>query len=204
MKKIMFFAIMAILSMPSYAQDVSFNNHTLDIHNDRNVPKIMKMTSAVFQIEGTVEEIIQKAHGCIARNVVNESVATSGSSASGYFGAIAGQGHNVNSSIAGGSLIELSDPANGLLIANSRADYKFMLLGNSVRNRITVEAKEGRFRFVHSNIESVQKNTGSMRNDGYSQIIQRRGTGWDKALEAVAGVEASVVSCMTNPSSESW
>ena len=204
MKKIIFLSAIAMFSASAHAQEASFNSHTLDIHNERNVPRIISMTSPVYQTEGSAEQIIQKAQGCVVRNVVNDEVATSGSSASGYFGAIAGQGHNVNSSVAGGSLIELSDPANGLLIANSRADFKFMMIGHSVRSRLTVEAKEGRFRFVHSNIESLQKNTGYMRNDGYSQIIQRKGTGWDKALEAVSGVEEKIVSCMTNSPSESW
>ena len=204
MKKIIFLSAIAMLSASVHAQETSFNSHTLEIHNERNVPRIISMTSPAYQLEGSADQIIQKAQGCVARNVVNDEVATSGSSASGYFGAIAGQGQNVNSSVAGGSLIEISDPANGILVANSRADFKFMMIGHSVRSRLTVEAKEGRFRFVHSNIESLQKNTGYMRNDGYSQIIQRRGTGWDKALEAVNGVEEKIVSCMTNSPSESW
>lgn len=204
MKKLVLLSAIAMASMAASAQEVDFNGHTLEIHNDRNVPRIVTMTSPVHQLDGSPEQIIQKAQGCVARNVVNDEVATSGSSASGFFGALAGEGHNVNSSVAGGTLIEIVDPANGLLVANSRADYRFMMLGHSVRNRLTVEARDGRFRFVHSNIESLQKNTGNMRNDGYSQIIQRRGTGWDKALEAVIAVEDKVVACMTGDASEAW
>src|SRR5690606_10435620 len=149
-----FLIAVVIASASAYAQDVPFNDHTLEIHNDRNVPKIMKMTSPVYQMEGSPEQIIQRAHGCVARHLTNDEVATSGSSAYGYFGAIAGQGHNVNSSVAGGSLIELSDPASGLLIATSRVDYRAMLLSHSARSRFTVEAREDRFRIIQSNLES--------------------------------------------------
>ena len=187
------------------ATEETFNDHTLEIQNDRNVPKIVKLTSPVYQAQGsTAAEIIQKAQSCVAKHLSNDEVATSGSSASGFFGAMAGQGHNVNSSIAGGALIELSDPANGQLIANSRADYRFMLLANSVKSRFILEAKEGRFRITQTNLESVQKNTGNMRNDGYDMMIKRKGTGWDKALTATTDAEKKVVDCILSASNESW
>ena len=182
----------------------NFNGHTLEISDEKNVPKIVKLTSPIYQTQGTAAQIIQKAQGCVAKHLSNDEVATSGSSASGFFGAMAGQGHNVNSSIAGGALIELADPANGQLIANSRADYRFMLLSNSVKSRIIIEAKDGRFRITQSNLESVQKNTGSMRNDGYDQLIRRKGTGWDKALAATIDAEKKVVDCIMSTATDNW
>ena len=182
----------------------SFNDHAMEINNDRNVLRIVKLTSPVYQTQGSAAEIVQKAQGCVAKHLTNDEVSTSGSSASGFFGAVAGQGHNVNSSVSGGSLIELSDPANGQLIANSRADYKFMLLGFSVKSRFVIEAKEGRFRITQSNLEKLQKNTGSMRNDGYNRIIKSKGTGWEKALSAATDAEKKVVDCITSTEAESW
>ena len=181
-----------------------FNDHAMEINNDRNVLKIVKLTSPVYQTQGSAAEIIQKAQGCVAKHLTNDEVSTSGSSASGFFGAVAGQGQNVNSSVSGGSLIELSDPANGQLIANSRADYKFMLLGFSVKSRFVIEAKEGRFRITQSNLEKLQKNTGNMRNDGYNRIIKSKGTGWDKALSAATDAEKKVVDCIMTTETESW
>lgn len=204
MKRAIFLIAVLIVSLAARADDVAFNEHTLEIHKDRDVPRIVGMTSQVYQLAGSPEELVRRAQACVARYVSNDEVSTSGSSAAGFFGSIAGQGHNVNSAVAGGALIELTDPANGLLVANSRADYKFMLLAHSVRSKLSLEAKEGRFRFVHTNIESLQKNTGSMRNDGYSQIIQRRGTGWDKALEAVAAVETKIAGCMAESNADDW
>ena len=204
MKAIAIYAVLAISSIPAQAEDINFNGHTLEINNDRGVPKIVKLTSPVYQVAGTAAQIIQKAQGCVAQHLSNDEVSTSGSSASGFFGAIAGQGQNVNGSIAGGSLIELADPANGQLIANSRTDYRFMLLSSSVKSRFVIEAKEGRFRITQSNLESLQKNTGSMRNDGYRPLIQRAGTGWDKALTATIEAEKKVIDCIANSADESW
>lgn len=204
MKPSIVFIALALLSAPVFADDIRFNDHTVEINNDRNVPRIVKMVSPTYQAAGSVAQIIQKAQGCVARNLTNDEVSTSGSSASGFFGAIAGQGHNVNSSVAGGSVIELSDPENGLLTANSRADFKFMLISFSVRSRFVVEAKEGRYRITQSSLESLQTNTGSMRNSGYSQLIRRKGTGWDKALAAATEAEKKVVDCMAGGPDESW
>src|SRR5690554_5652675 len=89
LKKLVLLSAIAMASMAASAQEVDFNGHTLEIHNDRNVPRIVTMTSPVHQLDGSPEQIIQKVQGCVARNVVNDEVATSGSSASGFFGALA-------------------------------------------------------------------------------------------------------------------
>ena len=206
MKTVFVAAAILLAAGQAAAQTVeeNFNDHIIEIDNDRNVPKIVKMTSPVHQTQGSAAQIIQKAQGCVARHLSNDEVTTSGSSASGFLGAMAGQGHNVNNAVAGGSLIELSDPANGQLIASSRADYRFMLLSSSVRSRFVIEAKEGRFRIIQSNLESLQKNTGNMRNDGYRTMIRRKGTGWDKALAATTDAEKKVTDCIMSTASESW
>jgi len=206
MRAIIITAVFLLATGQAAAQTIeeTFNEHAVEINNDRNVPKIVKLTSPVYQTQGSAAQIIQKAQGCVAKHLSNDEVATSGSSASGLFGAMAGQGHNVNSSVAGGSLIELSDPANGQLIANSRADYRFMLLAFSVKSRFVIEAKEGRFRITQSNLEKLQKSTGNMQNDGYNAIIRRKGIGWEKALAATTEAEKLVVDCITTTESESW
>lgn len=181
-----------------------FNEHTIEIQKERNVPTIIKMVSPVYQAQGTAPQIIQKAQGCVAKHLSNSEVATSGSSGSGLLDAMAGIGHNVNSTISGGALIELVEPSNGQLIANSRVDYKFMLLAHNIKTRFILEAKDGRFRVTQSDIEAVQKNTGSMRNDGYRPLLRLKGIGWDKALAAAIDVEKKVADCIASQESENW
>lgn len=204
MKHAVLLVVMLLPFTDSLAKDVAFKDHTVEVVEERKVPKIISLTSPVHQVDGSAAAIIQRAHGCVARLLVNDEVKTSGSSASGFFGAVAGQGRNVSGSVAGGSVIELSDPESGLLVANSRVDYKFMLIAHSARSRFTIEARDGRFRIVQSNLESLQKNSGNMPNDDYSPMIQRRGTGWDKALEAMTEAEAKVVDCIARAQEEEW
>lgn len=77
------------VAIPAGSEETQFNDHVVEINNDRGVPKVVKLISPVYQSTGSAGQIIQKAQGCVAQHLSNDEVATSGSSASGFFGSIA-------------------------------------------------------------------------------------------------------------------
>lgn len=196
------FGLLAVMVGLAEASTVSVAGYSVEI-TEGGVHAVDTMTSQIYETPGLPADIIAKAQRCSARNMSNDTVATSGGSGT-FLTGIAGAGRNVNGSVAGGELIELVDPANGLLVANSRVDYTNALIGFSAKSRVSIEAKEGRFRIVQTDIRYLQKGTGSMPNDGYGKLIKTWGTGWEKAVTALAAAGDKVAACMATDKPAEW
>lgn len=90
----------------------------------------------------------------------------------------------------GALTVESVDADGGTLVAESRAEYR-QKGRRSVRARMTVEAGEGNFRVVFS--ELATSPADAVR---YAPLIQQDGAGWESALEAVIGIEQPLLDCM--------
>lgn len=165
-----------------------------------------EVESEVFETKGTAQEIANRARTCIAQRVRNDEVRiTDNASSSGPFptSTLASPGHS--DGIEGGDVLVHADLEGGIVTANNRVDYKSKLLAHNVKSTLTFMAKEGRFKIRHSNIEYVQKSTGSMRNSGYSRVGKWFGSGWKDAEAALTAVTSKVAACVqSGPVAEDW
>ena len=81
------------------------------------------------------------------------------------------------------------DAAGGRLLADSRAEYR-QKGRRSIRARVTVEAEEGQFRVVFTGLATAQADVA-----GHAPLMQG-GAGWERALEAVIGIEQPLIDCI--------
>ena len=77
-----------------------------------------------------------------------------------------------------------------MLQAASRAEYRYKGRTNAVVARLNVEAGAGNFRIVFTDL--------ALSQDGgvTAPVLQQDGSGWEKPLGAVIGVEQAVLDCM--------
>lgn len=178
------------------AKDGSLNGYDIQQADDSTV--IDSMTSPVYEVELERAEIIVQAETCANRHLSVGSVATSGGSEPLFdYGSESG-------TVQGGSVVQQVSPEQGVLAVRGRTDYRHAMIGHSAESTMLVEAKDGRFRIVHSNIRSLQKSTGSARQDGFNEVHQRWGTGWDNTLTALQDMSAEVSECIQSPTSDDW
>ncbi len=165
-----------------------------------------EVESEVYQANGTVQEISRRAKTCIVQLVHNDEVRISDSaSGTGPFSIPIGGGPGHSSGIQGGPVIVDADIDAGTITANNRVDYTSKFLAHNVKSTITFLAKEGRFKIRHTNIEYLQKSTGSVHNTGYSHVGKWWGSGWEDAREALLRISARVATCVqTLPKKEDW
>ena len=166
-----------------------------------------EVESEAYQTNGTLQEISKRTKTCIAQLVRNDEVRISdAASGTGPFSfATGGGGPGHSGGIQGGAIIVDADIEVGVITANNRVDYTSKLLAHNVKSTMTFLAKEGRFKIRHTNIEYLQKSTGSMHNTGYSRVGKWWGSGWKDAEEALQGISAKVAACVqAGPKKEDW
>lgn len=183
---------------------VEIKGHTVAIADDGGVATVNSAVSPVYTVEGVAAaDLIKRAQACVSKNVSFAAVNASGGTGNSF--GLGSSGITTAETLSASSLIELSDPATGVLIANSRANYfGNVVIAYVVQNRMQIEAKEGRFRITSSDFQKLQKSTGSIRNSGFGPVVAVWGTGWEKALETSIGVSEKVASCMTTAATEAW
>ena len=86
--------------------------------------------------------------------------------------------------------VESADVDTGQLVASARVEYR-KKGRRSARARMTVEAGEGNFRVVFTELASTPVDAIS-----YAPLIQQDGAGWESALEAIIGIEQPLLDCM--------
>lgn len=94
--------------------------------------------------------------------------------------------------------ITSSDIESGTIVANNGFTYEFGILGGveqTARSTLTFQAKDGRFRIVHTNIEQFAK--GPWTSKGWSPIYVAWGTGGTEAKDALNRISNKVASCVT-------
>jgi len=165
--------------------------------------------SDVFQTTGSIQEITKKAKVCMSRILQNNEVRISDSaSGTGFFSGLTStmdnsKGHS--DGVTGGAVLADADIDGGIITANSRIDYSSNLLSHNVKSTVSFQAKEGRFKIGHSNIEYLQKSTGYMHNDGYRKIVKAWGTGWGNAERELQGVTTKIADCILSKSkNDEW
>ena len=82
------------------------------------------------------------------------------------------------------------DAEGGRLLADGRANYR-QKGQRSVRARMAVEAGDGNFRVVFSELATSPADAVN-----YAPLVQQDAAGWESALEAVIGVEQGLLDCM--------
>lgn len=135
---------------------------------------LAEVTSEVYQADGmTKDQITSKAMQCIKSSGGN----------------------------AAKSIEPAVDGDNAYAIVKTA--YSHALVAGTVRSRITVQAKDGRFRVVHTDIDNF--------NDfakNYIPIYKSWGTGWQKAEAALQGwfpdVSACILKKTEEKTDESW
>jgi hypothetical protein len=168
-------SLLSVLTIPAWSTSVRAENLT-------------EVESQVYETPGTIPEITKRAKRCMLENVRNDDVKI---------------GSTVNSDKErGGSAIADVDLEGGAIVSNNRVDYSRMMLAHTVKSTMTFMAKEGRFKIRHTNIESLQKNTGYMANTGFRPVVKQWGTGWEAANEALVGVTEKVAQCVMKPADE--
>jgi hypothetical protein len=164
-----------------------------------------QVESDVFESAGTAQEILARAKSCIAQNVRNDEVRISDSASSGGPIPMPSMGTGHSDGITGGDVISSVDPDTGTITANCRVDYQSNMLAHNVKSTLTFFAKDGKFKIRHTNIEYLQKSTGSMQNSGYSRVGKWWGSGWKAAQTALESVSAKVSKCVQDgPNSQNW
>lgn len=122
--------------------------------------------SEVIEAHGSPAEIAARGEACMAQ----------------YLG----------SGVQGGELIVSRDPAAGVVVSRNSVSYRDGLLEWQMRSRLTLEAREGRFRLTHTGIERFNDQGG-----GWSAVGKWWGSGWQKAETALKDVSAAVADCIT-------
>jgi len=157
--------------------------------------------SPVFEAPGAASEIVKRAQLCASRILRNDEVRIADSAAGGGFIPIPGAGKT--GGVTGGNVLVSVDPEQGIMVANSRIDYRAMLTARNARSTLTLLAKDGRFKIQHTNIETLQKSTGYVENDGYTRQGKWKGAGWEKAQDALQSVSVRLAECIKQPAAGS-
>lgn len=119
--------------------------------------------SEVFHAEGTAQEIVGRAKGCIAQLV--------------RFDAVGGT--------PAGDVIVADVPESGIVTANNRLPVKFWGVRTIIQSTLTVQAKDGRFRIRHSAMKA--DGLQPIRADSKNAEVA------DKELAALSGRIAACV-----------
>lgn len=187
--KTAFLITLCLLGSTAIAEVVVQNNRVYEIESD------------TFQLEGsTVEGILEKAQECFARELRNESIVLSDS---GDQLGIFSQRDSSKTAVAssGTDITVLPDS----VIATQNVDFRHMGVKRNVRSRVELQAREGRYRITHMNVEHAQYSTGSISNDGYGPVHTGWGAGSKPAIQALENVTSELADCIqADPSDEEW
>lgn len=123
--------------------------------------------SEVIATNGTASEIAARGEGCMAQQL--------------------GSGRE------GGELIISRDLASGVIVSRSAVTYPDGMLEWQMRSRLTLEARDGRFRLTHRSIERFNEQAG-----GWSPVGKWLGSGWRKAEDALKATSAGIAACITS------
>lgn len=186
MKRLILIAA-ALVPLAAIAErKTELDGYSLSYEGDGN--RILEIVSPVREIPGTPSEITAKAQACATRSISN-----SGTSTPTVLEALGGGFKTASKEPV--ALIELVDKESGLLVVNSVASYTSGMLSSNARAKVTVQAKDGRFRIVQSDLATT-------RSDGkgdYSPVVSVWGTGWEPALKSLIARTEKLSECMIKP-----
>lgn len=126
---------------------------------------LTSVRSEPIEAAGTAAEIAARAETCIAQQLGSGAV--------------------------GGDLIVSRDVAGGVIVARNAVDYMDGMMNWRLRSRLTLEARDGRFRIEHTSIERFNDQAG-----GWAPVGKWWGSGWGKAEQALKDVSQGVAACV--------
>lgn len=135
---------------------------------------LTSVISQVYQAQGTQKEIAQRASICIAQNLAPGTIDA--------------------------QLVISQDLDNGIIVArNATTHGSFPVF--KIRSRLTLEARDGRFRIDQTGLERFNE----MNGNGWGPIGKWWGSQWKSAETAFDLSAASVAQCvMSAPKRDDW
>lgn len=94
----------------------------------------------------------------------------------------------------GSVAVESGEAGSDQLVANSRVNYRAGWGTRSARSRIDLEASDGYFRIIQSNLGIAQIGAADARDGDYGPLQQQGG--WDNAVSAMIALEQGVIDCL--------
>jgi hypothetical protein len=190
-------AIVALLTSACAVQPATLDPgspaETYTIETSGTNFQIDSLTSTAHEVAYGKEDIIARAQACVGRTFSYGDVRAQGSNAP-----LLGT-YQQSVSVGGGQLIEVADPAHGILVANNRVNYNRAMIPYSAQARVTVEAKDKKFRLVLANPELLQKSTGYAPTDSFHPMNKIWGTGWDRGVSELAASANKLANCIKAP-----
>lgn len=166
---------------------------------------LTEVNSEVYLTAGTVMDISKKAKSCMGQILHNDEVRIADSSAGTGFLSFAEPGRgNHSSGITGGQIIIDADLEGGMITANNRADYGSRFIQRNVKSTVVFQAKEGRFKIDHTNIEVLMKDTGGGHNKGYGPAFKIFATGWEDAEATLKNISDKLAACIKDAKINNW
>ena len=127
---------------------------------------LTNVTSEVFQTAGSHDDIARRGQACIAQKL-----------------------HAVD-----GPVILNSDPASGTVTARNSFEYGTLPRWKT-RSTLTFEAKDGRFRMIHTNIE--QFNDGALGGPGWYGVGKWWGSTGKRVEKELTELSRAIAQCVT-------
>lgn len=163
-------------------------NYTIETEGSSH--RIVSLTSKPRDVQLDKAGIISRAQGCAARHFAYGDVTAKGSPD------VLLSTRQTNVTVGAGQLIEAVDPANGLLVANNRVNYMSAMIPYSAQARVTIEAKDQKFRMVLAQPALLQRSTGYAPTDSFSPMNRIWGTGWQEGVNQLAMSADKVATCI--------
>jgi hypothetical protein len=134
-----------------------------------------RVESIVFETVGNHQEITKRASTCIAQIV--------------------------KPGLVNAPTIISSDVEAGVIVANNSFKFSRGLLETTARTTLTFQAKDGRFRIIHTSIEQLLD-----AQQGWIGIGTWTFSGGDAAKEAIEAISQSLATCVkSNPAAkDNW
>ncbi len=163
-----FAALLTIFAAAASANEtVESSGYKLDVANSGGVKTIFTATSPVHEVpDATPRAVIEKAVACTSTIVTTRSQET--------------------------PLFSTQDPDSGLLVANIRVEYYAALTQRVVQSRLTIEAREGRFRMTHSD---MRNSVGSSPADLHL-LTKIWGTSWERSIKELSDTSEKIAACI--------
>lgn len=165
---------------------------------------LTEVESEVYETNGTPQEITSKARSCALEVLEADQVNYSDSSSQGLFPS---KRQDTDSSVGAQSVLVDVDMEGAKVIANSRKAFTARMIKKNVKSRVTIMARENRFKIKHTNIMQLQESSGYMKNSGYSKVGIWMGSGHKdvtKQLNIISGDLASCIQKLPVQQEEDW
>lgn len=181
----------ALFSVAHAAPPSDIDGYAIAFDEDKH--RILEIVGPVRELEGSPSVLTTRAQACIAR-IFTTSTTTQGTVLEAFGGNFA---QNKKEALP---VIELADKDAGQIVANSVAPYSAALLSYVIKARVTFQAKENRFRFVHTDLATAASNG----QGDYTPLVAAWGTGWEKAARAMITKTTAAADCIVTPANDNW